>query len=90
MITSDKGSGDASGTQVDGGVEVHVDPLVSQGGTDDYGFPGFQDLLPDLDSGYLGHQGKTLALIAPATIPMMKMATQESMGRWRAEGAAVR
>ena len=44
MIMSGKGNGDGSGgTQVYGGVEVEVDPLVSQGGTDDYSFPGFQE-----------------------------------------------
>ena len=42
MITNGKENGDDSGrTQVDGGVEVEVDTLVSQGGIDDYGFPGF-------------------------------------------------
>ena len=44
VITSGKENGDGSGgTQVYGGVEVEVDPLVSQGGTDDYSFPGFQE-----------------------------------------------
>ena len=68
MITSEKERGDVGETQVDGGVEVHVGPLVSQ------------DVLPDLASGYLGYQGETLASMAPGTIPVMKMATRESIG----------
>ena len=52
MIMSGKGNGDGSGgTQAYGSVEVEVDPLVSQGGTDDYSFPRFQDL-PELSDVY--------------------------------------
>ena len=59
MITSDEGSGDSSGgTQVDGSVEVHVDPLVGQGGADDDSLSRFQNLLPELSSVLLGHQGR--------------------------------
>jgi len=58
VITSDEGSGDGSGgTQVDGSVEVHVDPLVCQGGADDDSLSRFQDLLPELSSVLFGHQG---------------------------------
>lgn len=58
MITSEEGGGDGSGgTQVNGGVEVHEDPLVGQGGADDDGFSGFQDSLLELASVLLGHQG---------------------------------
>ena len=57
MITSNEGSGDGSGgTQVDGGIEVHVDPLVGQGGADDDGLSRFQNLLPELSGVLLGHQ----------------------------------
>ena len=32
--------------------------------------------------------GEMLASIAPAPIVMMKVATREALGRWRAEGTA--
>ena len=41
-IASDRGGGDAcGGTQVDGGVEVYVDPPAGQGGTGCGCFSGF-------------------------------------------------
>ena len=58
MITSDEGSGDGGGgTQVDGGVEVHVDPLIGQGGADNDSLSRFQNLLPELSCVLLSHQG---------------------------------
>ena len=57
VVTSDERSGDRSGgTQVDRGVEVHVDPLVRQGGADDDGLSGFQNLLPEFSSVLFSHQ----------------------------------
>jgi len=58
MIASDEGSGDGSGcTQIDRGIEVHVNPLVGQGRTDDDGLSGFQNLFPDPASVLFSHQG---------------------------------
>ena len=57
MITSDEGSGNCgSGTDVDSGIEVHVDPLIGQGGADDHGLSGFQNLFPDFARVLFSHQ----------------------------------
>jgi len=63
VIASDERSGDGSGgTQVDGSVEVHVDPLVGQGGADNDSLPRLENLLPELSSVLLGHQGGDVGL----------------------------
>ena len=68
MIASDEGSRDGSGgTQVDRGVEVHVDPLIGQGGADDDGLSRFQNLLPDLSGVLLGHQGGDVGFDSAST-----------------------
>ena len=85
MITSGKGNGDGSGgTQVYGGIEVEVDPLVSQGGTDITVSPDFKTFL----SFPVCINGEMLASIVPALTAMMKMGMREALRHWRGEGTA--